>query len=73
MRLAQFRCGAHPARADDEKNLRQSEIAQSERLFEGSTLLFNGVFCAIQSAAHAANFRACVSLAHRKLDGEACR
>src|SRR5438034_4919016 len=67
MRLPELRSGTDPARADDEKNLRQNEIAQSERLFEGSALLFYVVFCAIESADHSANCRACAWLAHRKL------
>ena len=69
MRLAEFCCGADPARANDEQNLRQNEIAQSQRLFEGDALLFNVAFCAIEFADHAPNCRASASLAHRKLAG----
>ena len=71
MRLSEFRGSADPARADDKQNLRQNEIAQSQRLFEGGALLFNVAFCAIESRAHAPNCRACASLAHRKLAGGA--
>ena len=52
MRLAELRCGADPARTDDEKNLRENEIAQSQRLFEGGALLFNVAFCAIERSLH---------------------
>ena len=71
MRLAEFRSGADPARADHEKNLRQNEIAQTQRLFESDALLFNVAFCAVEFADHAPNCRACASVAHRKLAGEA--
>ena len=71
MRLAEFRSGADPARADHKQNLRQNEIAQCQRLFKGGALLFNVAFCAIEFADHAPNCRACASLAHRKLAGGA--
>jgi len=71
VRLAEFRRGTHPARADDEENLRENQIAQSQRLFERGALLFNIAFCAIEFANHAPNCRACASLAHRKLAGGA--
>jgi hypothetical protein len=70
MRLAKLRGGTHPTRADYKKNLRQNEIAQSQRLFEGGALLFNGAFRAIELADHARNCRACALLAHRKMAGE---
>src|SRR5437762_9678778 len=70
MRLAKFRGSANPARANYKQDLRQNEIAQSQRLFEGDALLFNIAFCSIDFADHAPNSRACASLAHRKL---ACR
>src|SRR5437764_10307175 len=67
MRLAKFRGSANPARANYKQDLRQNEIAQCQRLFEGDALLFNIAFCSIDFADHAPNFRACASLAHRKL------
>ena len=67
MRLAELRSGADPARADNEKNLRQNEIPQRQRLFESCALFFNIAFCAIEFADHAPNCRACALLAHRKL------
>src|SRR5213076_1077387 len=71
MRLAELCGGADPARADHEKNLRENEIAQTQRLFESDALLFNVAFCAFEFADHAPNCRACASLAHRKLAGGA--
>ena len=71
MRLPELCGGADPARADHEKNLRENEIAQTQRLFESDALLFNVVFCAVEFADHAPNCRACASLAHRKLAGGA--
>src|SRR5205823_8498634 len=52
MRLAEFRGGADPARADHKQNLRQNEIAQCQRLFKGGALLFNVAFCAIELGCH---------------------
>src|SRR5215813_7091730 len=70
MRPPKLRCSAHPARPDDEKNLRQNQIAQCQRLFERGALLFNVAFSAIEFAHHAPNCRASASLAHRKLAGD---
>jgi hypothetical protein len=52
VRLSKFRSRPDPGRADDEKNLRQNEITQSQRFFEGDTLLFNIAFCAIELDCH---------------------
>ena len=41
MRLSELRRGADPARADDEENLRQNEIAKAERLFKRGAMLFD--------------------------------
>src|SRR2546423_14291751 len=67
MRLTKFRGSANPARANYKQDLRQNEIAQCQRLFEGDALLFNIAFCSIDFADHAPNSRACAALAHRKL------
>jgi hypothetical protein len=48
MRLAEFRSGADPARADNKQNLRQNEIEKCQRLFEGGALLFNSRSCALE-------------------------
>lgn len=71
MRLAELCRSADPARADDEKNLRENEITQTQRFFERNALLFNVAFRAIQFTAHARKCRACASLAHRKLARDA--
>ena len=41
MRMAELRGSADPARADDEENLRQHEIAQAERLFERNAVFLD--------------------------------
>ena len=71
MRLAELCCSADPARADDEKNLREDQITQTERFFERNALFFDVAFRAIQFTSHARNCRACAPLAHRKLAGDA--
>src|SRR6266478_5772080 len=71
MRLPELCRGADPTRADHKQNLRENEIAQTQRLFESDALLFNVAFCAVEFADHAPNCRACASLAHRKLAGGA--
>src|SRR5437764_894672 len=61
MRLAEFGCGAHPARPDHEKNLHQNQIAQPERLLQTDTVAFDfalgpselnavGVWCHLSEA-----------------------
>ena len=40
MRLSELRRGADPARADNEENLRQNEIEETERFLERFAALF---------------------------------
>src|SRR5204862_3003985 len=47
MRLSEFGSGADPGGADDEKNLRQDEIVQAERLFERNAVFLNVALGAI--------------------------
>jgi hypothetical protein len=52
MRLAELRCGTYPARTDDEKNLRENQIAQCQGLLQGRALMFNIAFGAIELPVH---------------------
>src|SRR5215469_10905775 len=57
MRLAELGGSTYPARTDHKQNLRQNQIAQSQRLFEGGALLFNIAFCAIKRSLHRSSGR----------------
>jgi len=48
MRSSKLGRGADPARADDEDDLGENEIAQTERLFERRALFTHVAFCAIE-------------------------
>ena len=52
VRLSELGSGADPARADDEKNLRQDQIAQAERLFERFAMFFDAALSAIERDVH---------------------
>ena len=44
MRLSELRRGADPARADNEENLRQNEIEETERFLDAVAVLFYDLF-----------------------------
>ena len=52
MCLSKLGGGADPARADDKEDLRENQIAQTERLFESSAVSFDLAFRAVEFGGH---------------------
>ena len=67
MRLAELRCGADPARADHEKNLRQDQIAETEWFFERDALFLDIAFSAIEFGSHLKGCRGACARRRRRL------
>jgi len=52
VRLAELRCSAHPARADNEENLRQNQIEKAKRFLERFAARFDLLLRALEFSSH---------------------